>query len=718
MAAPQDKIFPASRQKRSDELEPLSFDVIESIIRTEIESAIDFTETEISQDRQLAESYYQGKTRLPTVKGRSNVVVTKVRDVIKSIQPSMARIFLQNRIVVEFEADEVEDEQIAQEQTTYSNRVFWRYGGYKAAMEAITDALKSRVGVVRVDYEEVEVASHQIKGVVSVAALQGISEDVEITEVSEPDEDGMVEVVATKIIMRPKWTVECLPPEQFFVDDQATEIGDNGDARIWGMRRNMRLYDIVAMGVPLDDLEGATMSNDSTLDFERFNRLGYDFDMNNPAEDKLSSEALVCEGYIRMDADGDGYAELRKFITVGDNHKLVLEEVVNYSKFCIFRTELYPHVFFPISVAEDVIQDQDAMTALLRSIIDNTALVNNPRTEINENAVNVEDAKNNRIGALIRVKQMGQIQELVTPFVAGQTLPVLQTLNDLSEARSGVTKLSQGVDADALQSTSRIAANGIQQAAEGRVEMMARNVAECGMKQLFYIIVKTAMHEIRKETNIKDETGQFKKMNPAYWHDQLGIWANVGLGNGRIDEKIMVLKEVAAQQQQAMMTLGLSNPVAGYEQYRVTMRDILHLAGIRNTSKYFPQLPKEVLAQIDQQMQQMKQQEGNSGKEQAMAIVQAEQIKAQAKVQTDMAKLQQQGQIDTAKIRQKGEMDEVQLKTKLGFDYTKLASEDDRERDQSYIDYILDANKQQLNENERAAIRIETNKDRTLKQGT
>ena len=226
------------------------------------------------------------------------------------------------------------------------------------------------------------------------------------------------------------------------------------------------------------------------------------------------------------------------------------------------------------------------------------------------------------------------------------------------------------------------------------------------------------MHEIRKETNIKDETGQFKKMNPAYWHDQLGIWANVGLGNGRIDEKMMILKEVAAQQQQAMMALGLSNPVAGYEQYRVTMRDILHLAGIRNTSKYFPQLPKEVLAQIDQQMQQMKQQEGNSGKEQAMAIVQAEQIKAQAKVQTDMAKLQQQGQIDTVKIRQKGEMDAVQLKTKLGFDYTKLASEDDRERDQSYIDYILDANKQQLNENERAAIRIETNKDRTLKQGT
>jgi hypothetical protein len=357
-------------------------------------------------------------------------------------------------------------------------------------------------------------------------------------------------------------------------------------------------------------------------------------------------------------------------------------------------------------------QDQDAMTALLRSIIDNTALVNTPRTEVNENLVNLEDVKSNVIGGIVRVKQMGQINELVTPFVAGQTLVVFEALNELTETRSGVTRLSQGVSPDALQSTSRIAANGIMQNSEARVEMIARNIGETGVKDMFMAILRTAMHELKSPQGVKTNTG-YEEVDPSMWHDQLSVIPTVGMGNGRIDEKIAALGQVAEVQKQSIAQFGLSNPMAGYSQFRNTMKSLLRLSGVRNVNDYFPHVEEDVLKKMDQDMAQAKAQQGKQPDPSA-GLVEAEKVKAQAAIQINDKKIAAQQQADAAKIGTQEQSDIRKLQTELG---TKMAIEtmkDDRERDAQAQDYAVAAYKVAMDAKTKADVAKEVAKKRDV----
>ena len=67
---------------------------IESIVQNAISEAVDFVESEISEDRIKAQRYYDGEVDIGHEDGRSKVVSTKVRDTIRSVKPSLMRIFM------------------------------------------------------------------------------------------------------------------------------------------------------------------------------------------------------------------------------------------------------------------------------------------------------------------------------------------------------------------------------------------------------------------------------------------------------------------------------------------------------------------------------------------------------------------------------------------------------------------------------------------------
>ena len=71
------------------------------------------------------------------------------------------------------------------------------------------------------------------------------------------------------------------------------------------------------------------------------------------------------------------------------------------------------------------------------------------------------------------------------PFTAGSTLPALQYFDNLIDNKTGISKASQGLDADVLQSASATAVAATMKSAAGQAEVIARNLAEGGMKQLF-----------------------------------------------------------------------------------------------------------------------------------------------------------------------------------------------------------------------------------------
>jgi hypothetical protein len=712
-----------ARAPKSKLLKPLSDEAFQDTVRLECEQAVDWIESNISQIRQLAETYYQGGTSLKSERGRSSLIVSTVRDTIHGILPSIGRIFCQTDIVGEFSSDDEEDEQMCKEQTLYVNGVFNKYEGYTALIMATTNALKSRIGVVKVQLERRLVGSHQRTQLLDEDSMQELMFDVQsgmaqITELSEPQMDPATgeslgqQAVITKQSYRNKWLLTPLAPEELIIDSEATSL-DN--CRIVGIRRDMPVWeamDLLELGY--DDLVSLASSESDMLTTEKYNRLRFDPKAYSDLEstDPTAKRILVTEGWLRCDADGDGIAELRHIICGGINYKILIDETVPFIPLSIFVVDLQPNVFFPISLAEDMIQDQDGMTSITRSIMDNVALVNQPRTAINENMVNLEDAKNTEIGAIIRTKAIGQIEELVTPFTAGQTLPVLEYLQQNSEARSGVTKLSQGVDPNALQSTSRIASNAAVTGGDARIEMMARNIAETGMKNLFLTILRTAMYELKGKQSIKTPQG-YKQINPQFWHDQITVDVNVGTGNGRIEEKQQTLTGMAAVQQEIIKMLGPANPLCSWDNLRNTYKHLLRLSGIKNVGDFFPFVDPKVVQQLDAQQKQAAAQQNQNppppdlvgaAKVKAQSDMQINQAKIAAQTQGDIQKMQAQMQQHftqmqkeqeqtLATLSQKHDMEMASLRAEMTTKLTIAAWSDDQKRDAANQQYAVDAKK-------------------------
>jgi hypothetical protein len=114
---------------------------------------------QLSQERADALDYYLGDMSkdMPAQEGRSKAVSTDVADTIEGLMPNLMDIFAGSDEVVRFEPVGPEDEEAAQQETDYVNHVFMQQNpGFMVLYSFIKDALLSKVGIVKVWWEESE----------------------------------------------------------------------------------------------------------------------------------------------------------------------------------------------------------------------------------------------------------------------------------------------------------------------------------------------------------------------------------------------------------------------------------------------------------------------------------------------------------------------------------------------------------------------------------
>jgi len=276
------------------------------------------------------------------------------------------------------------------------------------------------------------------------------------------------------------------------------------------------------------------------------------------------------------------------------------------------------------------------------------------------------------------------VQEMSVPFTAGQTLPALQYFDMLVDNKTGVSKAAQGLDPDVLQSATATAVAATMEGAAGQVEVMARNLAEGGMRRLFKLIVNAIVKNTDKEEIIR-LNNQFIPVDPRVWNTDMDLAVNVGLGTGRENEKAAVLREVMQMQMGIWQQYGPNNGLVTMTQIRNTQADILASAGIRNADRYFLpmdfQTEQQFVAQKEaeaQQMAAMQQQQGMPQSDPNQAFMMAEQMKAQSKMQVDMAKLQ---------------LDAQKAAADQQFKVAELAAKDDLKRDEMVQDLAIEVAK-------------------------
>jgi hypothetical protein len=624
----------------------LTEDQIGNAVSQAIEDAVSFIDSEIAPDRIKAQQYYDGETKVKHEEGRSKVVATKCRDTVRAIKPALMRVFLQSGSPVEFTPRNAQAVQAAEQATKYAKYVFNRNNGFDVLSDVIHDALVKKVGIAKAYYDETE---H-----IEIDEYTGLTEDqfnllesdesaevieFEITQDAQIDQMGMMVSPAmydAKVAMtssRGEIKIKSIAPEDFFVDRDAISLEDY---YVCGHKSEGRVGDLVAMGFDFDTVYELGGVGGVVDEEEDFVRRGYDAASMENSIDPSMRKIEITEAYMKMDIEGTGIPRLYKFLCAGTDYEVLDYELCDYNPFAVFEIDPEPHTFFGRSLVDIIIDDQDAATSLMRGLLDNIAMINNPRIVFNDQAVESDDVANNEIGAMIRATDINQIREMTIGSSSQMTLPAMQMFDEAVRAKTGIGDGAAGLNADALQSQTAAGVNAAVTAATAVGELMARVLAEGGMKQLFKTIATIARQNPNPDEMMRID-GEFVPVDPRSWGVEMDMETTVGIGNNKHEERMMMLQMMQQQQMQVYGTYGAQNGLVTLTNIRNTAADLMTLGGLPNVDRYLQPMNAQIEQQMQQQAAQAAQQQGQQNDPNA-AFLQTEQMKAQTRAQVDMQK--------------------------------------------------------------------------------
>jgi hypothetical protein len=364
--------------------------------------------------------------------------------------------------------------------------------------------------------------------------------------------------------------------------------------------------------------------------------------------DPTTREIWITESYIRADYDGDGVAELRKVTVAGSANTLVLDnEEVDDHPFAALTPIPMPHKFFGMSIADQTMDLQLIKSTLFRGMLDSQYLSLAPQMGAVEGQVNLDDLLNRRPGGIVRIKQPTALVPITTQPVAADALQGIAYLDTVREQRTGVQRFTAGPGADALNSAYTQTATGagmVENASQERLELIARNFAETGVKRAFRrILALVCQHQDRIHT-VKLR-GKWVDMDPRDWSDRMDMTVNVGLGTGNKQQQIAAISNLLLHDQQIIeLQGGMNGPLVYAKNIYNKLAKLVEASGLRSVQPYYnepgapppegtppphPPMPPPEIMKTQMQIQ--------ADQATTQLQLQADQQKTMAQIQADMA---------------------------------------------------------------------------------
>ena len=666
--------------------EPMDDAELQSIITQDLVDAVSYVDSDLSPTRAKGTEYYRGDLFGNEVEGNSKVVAMEVRDTVSAMLPSLMRVFFNSENVVEFAPRGPEDVKMAQQATDYANYVFQNdNNGFLTSYAIFKDALVRKCGIAKfwwedeekvrieeytgLDDQTLEMLMQEPGGEVKIITSypDPSIDEAQLTTVDPMTGAPMVmpapmihDVQIKRITKDGRIRIMAVPPEELLLDRRARSFDD---ATIIAHRQMATMADLLAMGYDQDEIEEnlSTTDLDSNDEYLARQPLSTTFGTNDAAN-PMMRRVLYIEAYSRVDYDGDGIAELRKVCCMGGGYKVVRNLPASYIPFADFPCDPEPHTS-PLEAMSifDITRDlQEIKSEILRNTLDSLAQSIHPRTAVVEGQVNIDDVLNNETGAIIRMRAPGMVQPLTTPFVGQAAFPMMEYMDQIKEDRTGMSKAAMGLNADALQSSTKAAVNATINASQGRIELTARILAE-GMKKLFkgILFLATTHQDKARMVRMRNEWVQ---IDPRFWDVSMDANINIALGNGDTNEKLQALMMIMSKQEQILQQLGPTNPLVTPQQFSNTLRKIVELSGFKDSTSFFQDIPADYVPPTPTP---------KPSPEEVLAQVQAESIKAD--IQKKAAELElkrQQMMMDDDLTRDKMAQDlylkkyEIELKYK------------------------------------------------------
>ncbi len=566
-------------------------------LEIEIQNSTGHMNGELSNQREDAMKYYLGEPFGNEIDGRSEIVTTDVRDTVEYIMPSLMRIFTTHNNIAEFEPQGPEDIEMANQATQYVNYVFNKQNnGFKVLYDAFKDALISKTGVIKHYWEEKEEVKNETYKNLTDIEYQSIlandeleviehTETVQSEEVLDENENLIQPKVSThdvKVLCEKKYgqvKIVSVPPEEFLISRRSTDIET---AQFICHRVKKTASDLIEEGYSKSVIDSVRTYTASEAEYneERLARFSMDDDSMPPDEGSGATRQIwVDECYIRLDENGDGIAELRKITKVGnvilDNEEI---DMIPFSTICPLPI---PHKFYGMSIADTVQDIQLIKSTIMRNLLDNMYLTNNARYAVLAGQVELDDLLSSKPGGIVRTRSPGAVTALPTPQIQPYAFQMVQYLDGIREERSGVSKMSQGLNPDVL--TSHVTSGAISAATESsmqRIELIARIFAETGIKDMFrnvYSLVQK--YEDRKKVFYLNN--KFVPIDVSRWKDKLNCTVNVGIGSGSQQTKLQSMGSIMSIIQKLIENGGMNTLVTSTNIYNAVSEYVTQ-AGYKN----------------------------------------------------------------------------------------------------------------------------------------
>ncbi len=660
-------------------------DALLSLLQGKEEQSANYVHGQLSGEREKAMREYYREPLGNEEEGWSTIVSSDVQDTVEWILPSLLKIFTSTDEAVSFEPQSAEDVKGAQQATDAVNYVLYKQNnGFLILYTALKDALISKNCAVMWRKHDDEVSKTQMyNGLTDDQLAYILQSGGEIVAASQepaidqqtgmPAVDQMTGEPVMMTSARIKTTekrstvkIDAFPPEDLLIDRNWTSPLLQDCPYVCRTMR-VTMSDLKQMGykVSVADMGNADDNGTSADADYRANRSGEGVYSENPDDDALIEAWLRIE-FVLVDYDGDGIAERRCIYRLKD--KILKNEEVSHVPIATGSPMINPHRWDGMSMAECVSDLMHLKTEIMRQTLNSLYLANNPRKKVLTDSswspkANLDDLLDARPGGLIRQTDLNAVTEDITPFVGGQSFPMLEYVDGMRENRTGVTRYNQGIDANSLNKTAT-GISAIMSASQQRIELMARIFAETLVKPICQGVLKLLTDGGFEKLSMRLRN-EFVQLDPNEWRDGYDMTINVGLGTGDKQQQAGHLQMIF-QNQMNLMQFGLCTPKEIY----TTQAKMAENAGFKNVGDFFidpaskppeppqPQQPPPEVQKAQMQIQadqQKFQAQSQMDQQAAQATAQADAQRFQAEQQFQMMKMQAEQQFEREKLAQEME---------------------------------------------------------------
>jgi hypothetical protein len=518
-----------------------------SILAAHEARAVGYYNSEIADEQARALNYYYGRMDdLKVLEGCSAVVDHSVAVMVDNALAAVLKPFVSADEVVSFDPRGPEDQAQAAQATEYVNYVInCDNPGFLILHNWFKDALLTKIGVVKAWWEDRSRAETRTV-VMDAAQLEAAR--------ASPDYLGETDrrhpaVQLQEIVADGRVRIESVPPEEFLITPFARSIEEA--AYVAHRPSNYTRSDLIELGFDAGTVDAlpafAGGRGDEARSQARYRDEDWFSGMHDGAAADRSREVIgIVDEYVRVDHDGDGVSELRRVIRVDDT--ILFNEPAEDIPFALLCPCPMPHKIYGRGLADQALEGQKVSTAVLRQTLDNLYKTNNPRPVIGDLAIGdstMDDLGDSAPGAIIRVRNSGQIDWAAVPFTAQHSFPMLEYIARSTEEQTGFQRKGNGFNAEALRKNSP---NTATQAAidensrNERAEMIARIFAETGVKRLFRLVLSCSFATSRGPNHPPAQ--RWVPMDPSGWNAEMDLTISVGLGIGNRQEQIAQANEV------------------------------------------------------------------------------------------------------------------------------------------------------------------------------